>query len=219
MSTHPTILVTAFEPFGGASMNPSLLVAERLTLNDPVCGARVATAVLPVVAATVESVLRDAIDRTRPGAIVSLGECRGSPHVRIERVAVNLLDFAADNSGAACRDAPVVPGGPAAYRATVPDRPMRDAVAARGIPCELSMSAGTYLCNQVMYLSLHYAATSGNGLRAGFIHLPSLPQQRINGHVCCGGMDIERQVEAVRTALEVVAAAAGAAVAREASYG
>jgi pyroglutamyl-peptidase len=104
-------------------------------------------AVLPVVATTVGQVLADHVDRVRPDAIVGLGECRGADLIKVERVAVNLLDFAADNSGAACRDASIVPDGPMAYRSTLPDRAIRDALADRGIPCDLSMTAGTYLCN------------------------------------------------------------------------
>ena len=92
-----------------------------------------------------------------------------------ERVAINVDDARIpDNAGQQPVDAPIVPGGPAAYFATVPVKDMVRAIREAGVPSELSNSAGTYVCNHLLYCVLHHA---GPGVRAGFIHVPCIPEQ------------------------------------------
>jgi pyroglutamyl-peptidase len=183
-----TILVTGFEPFGNSDCNPSAEVVAalaagagggvRLDRARPDGGLRIATAVLPVDAARAPGLLLAALASVRPDAVVLLGEARSRARLGVERVAINLLDFAEpDNAGARRVDEPVVPGGPAAYFATLPVRALVAAIRAAGVPAELSLSAGSYLCNQTMYVLLHQLATTGSDCPAGFIHLPALPRQ------------------------------------------
>ncbi len=163
------ILVTGFEPFGGRNRNPSreaALALDGLTLG----GVRIAARVLPVDTRGAPRQLDAAIADLRPDAVVCLGEAARRTKISIERVAVNLLDFPIpDNTGQQPVDQEVVVGGPVAYFATLPVRRLRDALADE-TPVELSMSAGTYLCNQVMYHALHTQAKTG--VPAGFVHLP-----------------------------------------------
>ena len=170
-------LVTGFEPFGQSNINPSEQVVQRLAATQ-FEGFAVATAVLPVHRHYGPKALRTAVQQTNPDAIVCLGEAGGRQAISIERVAVNLLDYRiADNDGERVQDEPIEPDGPAAYFTTLPVRQLMQAVQAAGIPAELSLSAGTFLCNQVTYDLLHFLAQQQQNIPAGFVHLPFLPQQ------------------------------------------
>jgi pyroglutamyl-peptidase len=177
----PRILITGFEPFAGADDNPSARLVERLNAGSA-SAASLRAAVLPVSATRMPRVLAELLETFRPDVVLGLGEARGCPTVRVERVAVNLLDFrVADNDGLEPHNSPVVPGGPPAYFTTLPATELVSAIRAAAVPCETSLSAGSYLCNQMLYLALHWAAKSARRPRVGFLHLPSLPTQNSSG--------------------------------------
>lgn len=181
MSSAPAVLVTGFEPFGGSGVNPSAVAVEALAA-DPPGGVDLRTAVLPVVGGTAPGSARALVDalvaRFRPRSVLLLGEAHLRSAVAVERVAVNLRDYRiADNAGLVASDEPVVPGGPDACFATLPVRAMVDAVRCVGVDAELSLSAGTFLCNEVMYHTLLRAAREGRAFSAGFVHLPQLEEQ------------------------------------------
>jgi len=179
------ILLTGFEPFDGDAENPSQLVVERLA------GCVDATAILPVSAARTPVALRAAIERHRPDVVLSLGLASERAHVSLERVAINVVDCViADNDGVRLRDEPVLPGGPTAYFSTLPLRAILAAWEAEDVPGELSNSAGTFMCNQALYWSLHLAAEFGH--RAGFIHVPPASE---------AGLPLDAMERAVRIAL------------------
>lgn len=197
-------LVTGFEPFGQSSINPSEQVVQRLAalqFDDFV----VATAVLPVHRSRGPEVLRTAVLQTNPDAIVCLGEAGGRTAISIERVALNLLDYGiADNDGALVQDEPIEPDGPAAYFTTLPVRQLMRAVQAAGIPAELSLTAGAFLCNQVTYELLHFLAQQQLAVPAGFVHLPFLPQQAAALPRNYPSMALETMVTAVSTILHTL---------------
>lgn len=173
------ILITGFEPFGGSSLNPSQQVVQCLS-NRPLSEIELHTAILPVEHRRGPQQLLRALELYQPQAVICLGEAGGRATLSLERVAVNLVDDQiADNAGEQWLDQPVVPGGPAAYFVTLPVKKMLQAILAAGVPAELSLSAGAYLCNQVAYTLLDYLAIHGqsNSIPAGFIHLPKLPEQ------------------------------------------
>ncbi|MCB8943094.1 MAG: pyroglutamyl-peptidase I [Ardenticatenaceae bacterium] len=171
------LLLTGFEPFGGSSINPSAQIVAQLA-RVGVDGVALSTAVLPVDRHHGPAQLLQAVQTHRPDAVLCLGLAGHSPAIAIERVAVNLLDFRiADNSGHQFVDEPIVPDGPAAYFTTLPLRAMHKAALAAGVPTELSLSAGAYLCNQVTYELLHYLAIHELDIPAGFVHVPYLPEQ------------------------------------------
>ena len=177
------ILVTGFEPFGGSPVNPSAMAAESL-VHGRFPGAEVRALVLPVVGGTELGSARAALDHLidvhRPAACVSFGEAHVRGEVSVERVAVNLRDYRiADNSGAFAEDSPVVDGAPDARFATLPVRAIVDAVRAEGIPAGLSLAAGTYLCNAVMFHSLERAARGLAPTISGFVHVPQLEAQHV----------------------------------------
>lgn len=172
---NPIILLTGFEPFGSDDRNPSQELVRELDGAD-VADHHVVGAVLPVSANDVADALFDTIERTRPAFVLSLGQAGGRSGLSAERVGINVLDFdIPDNAGTRLTDQPIVPGGPDACFATIPNRRIVEAWASAGIPGHISNTAGAYICNQVLYLSLH--AAPRYGYRAGFIHLPCLPSQ------------------------------------------
>ncbi|MEO7741824.1 MAG: pyroglutamyl-peptidase I [Usitatibacter sp.] len=166
------VLVTGFEPFGGEKLNPSWEICRQLsqTLID---GMVVEACMVPCEFHRSIEVVAAAIGRHHPKLVICLGQAGGRSRLGVERVAINVDDArAADNGGAQPVDEPIVADGPPAYFASVPIKAMAVAMRAAGAPAEVSNSAGTYVCNHLMYGVLHYLAAGGNRTRAGFIHVP-----------------------------------------------
>ena len=169
-------LVTAFEPFGGESVNASLEAMRRLPTK--IGALEVVTTTLPTSYLRSLPVLEQAIAREKPQIVLCVGQAGERAALCVERVAVNVQDAEiADNDGARPVDQPVVAGGPAAYLATLPVRAAVAGLRAEELPAQLSMSAGTFVCNHVFYGLMHLAATGKQRFRAGFLHVPRLPQQ------------------------------------------
>jgi pyroglutamyl-peptidase len=174
------VLVTGFEPFGGAAYNPSGELARRLgELGHPDC--HLVGEVLPVSFSRAPGVLATAIDAHHPDIVVMLGLAENRHAITPERVAINLADARiADNDGDQPTDAALEPHGPSARFATLPVKQIASAIANAGIPAEVSLSAGSYVCNAVMYAALgmteQHAGAGGASLQVGFIHVPATPQ-------------------------------------------
>jgi pyroglutamyl-peptidase len=198
------ILLTGFEPFGGSTINPSEQAARALD-GQVICGAQVVTAILPVEWQTAPGALYRALDDHRPDAVLCLGEAAHRPVLTIERLGINLLDFRIpDNAGLAVTDQPVVPGGPVAYFVTLPVRAVLTAVQNAGVPADLSLTAGTYLCNAILYCLLHHLAGQGSRIPAGFIHLPMLPQQAAASTNNLPSMSLETILTGIKAAIDVI---------------
>ena len=165
------VLVTGFEPFGGEGVNASLEAVRRLPQK---AGAlEIATAVLPTSYARSLAALEAAIARAEPQIVLCIGQAGERAALCVERVAVNLQDAdIADNDGARPVDAPVIAGGPVAYLATLPARAAVDALRAQALPAQISMNAGSFVCNHVFYGLMHFAATGKHRFRGGFLHVP-----------------------------------------------
>jgi len=202
--TRRAVLVTGFEAFAGHPANPSLEVAKALD-GRVVGDAVVRAAILPVHHAEAASRVSRLIDETDPQAVVHLGLAAGRARIALERVAVNVMDFdTPDNAGHRARGEPCVPGGPAAYFATLPLAAVQAALLAEGIPAYVSNTAGTYLCNQTMYGTLHLLARRRHPARAGFVHLPLLPAMVAASGLEQPSMDAGLMVRAVEIVLGVV---------------
>lgn len=196
------ILLTGFEPFGQSSINPSDELVKALA-TQRFADFELVTAVLPVDRFRGPQELLVLVQQHSPDAVVCLGEASRRAAISIERVAVNLLDFGiADNTGHQAQDEPIVPDGPAAYFTTLPVRAMQQAVVAAGIPAELSLSAGAYLCNQVTYELLYFLAEQGQTIPAGFVHLPQLPEQVANQRPLRPSMALQTMITAVTILLQ-----------------
>lgn len=171
----PVVLVTGFEPFAGAPVNPSGELVRRLTeLGHPDC--RIVGEVLPVSFDRAAGLLAAAIDAHDPDIVIALGLAESRHAITPERVAINLADAPiADNDGDQPRDAEIEHGGPAARFTGLPVKAISHALDAAGIPSDISLTAGSYVCNHVFYQLMGLAAARP-GLRAGFIHVPATPQ-------------------------------------------
>ncbi len=199
-----TILLTGFEPFGGSQTNPSQLVA--LALDGKTIGrCQVKSAVLPVDRTGGPQALLEKMALYHPNAVMCLGEASRRAVVSVEKIAVNWMDYRIpDNQGEQLSDLPVDPEGPAAYFSTLPVREIYEQILAGGIPTEISMSAGAFLCNQVFYAGLHSLATRDLAVPMGFIHLPSLPEQASRALSPYASMSFETSLRAVEIALDVI---------------
>ena len=176
-SKESVALVTGFVPFGGGTLNPSEQVARRLD-GERFGTTRVVTRILPVEFEGLEARIEALVAELNPSLILSLGLAQGEPTVRLERVAVNLADYAIpDNAGAFLRDAPVAAEDRAALFATLPLRRIEQRLLESGIPATLSTTAGTFLCNATMYGFLRTLRTRASEAPCGFVHLPYLPEQ------------------------------------------
>jgi len=195
-------LVTGFEPFGGESVNASLEAVRRLPAR--IGALEVVAAELPTSYSRSLPVLEAAIARAKPDIVLCVGQAGGRAALCVERVAVNLQDAElADNDGAQPVDAPIVPGGPTAYLATLPVRAAVASLHAAELPAEISMSAGTFVCNHVFYGLMHLAATGKHRFRGGFLHVPCLPQQAREKNA--PSMPLDDIVRGVTTVLEAAA--------------
>jgi pyroglutamyl-peptidase len=169
-------LVTGFSPFGGDAINPSYEAVRRLPSR--IGNLQVVTAELPTSFARAPRRLRALIARAQPDLVLCVGLAADRDALCVERVAVNLCDARIpDNDGAqpACR--PVVRRAPATYFSTLPVENIAKALSRTGLRAEISMSAGTFVCNHVFYGLMHEAAKRQRGkiaLRAGFVHVPAL---------------------------------------------
>ncbi len=169
------ILLTGFEPFGGEPVNPSI---EAVKLAKAPEGVGLVKLEIPCLfEKCIEEVMK-AVRREKPDAVVCVGQAGGRAAVTPERVAINMMDARiADNGGYQPQDEPIRKDGPAAYFATLPVKAMVAAMNGAGVPAALSNTAGTFCCNDVMYGVLHGIAKEGLGIRAGFIHVPCIPEQ------------------------------------------
>ncbi|MEX3170926.1 pyroglutamyl-peptidase I [Serratia quinivorans] len=170
------VLITGFEPFGGERVNPSWEVVKQL--NDmELAGARIIARQLPCVFGAALEALNAAIDEVQPVMVLAIGQAGGRTDITIERVAINVDDARIpDNQGQQPIDEPIVESGPAAYFSTLPIKAMVDSMREAGIPASVSQTAGTYVCNHVMYGLLH-RLNSQQAIKGGFIHIPYLPEQ------------------------------------------
>lgn len=200
-----TILFTAFDPFGGENINPAL-ESVRI-LPDLLCGAEIVKLEVPTVfGKSIDTVIK-AIDKHQPDAVISIGQAGGRHAITIERIAINVDDATIeDNEGNIPVDTPVYPDGPTAYFSTLPIKVMIEAIRKEGLPAGVSNSAGTFVCNHLLYGVLHYIHTNELPARAGFIHVPYIPEQVALKSASLPSMSIEDIARALRAAIRAAIA-------------
>ncbi len=172
------LLLTAFTPFDGERINPALEAVKLV--KDKIGNLLIVKLEVPTVFGKSIDTVREAIERERPDFVLSIGQAGGRAEITPERVAINLDDARIpDNEGNQPIDEPVFPDGENAYFSTLPVKAMVEAIRREGLPSSLSNSAGTYVCNHLMYGVLYYLDKSP-GIKAGFIHVPYIPEQTKN---------------------------------------
>ena len=206
------LLITGFAPFNGQTVNPSELLLQHLTAP---AGTTLIKAVLPVEFQNAACRLQELLQQHQPDILLSVGQAGGRPEITVERVAINIDCVKSangskqlpDNAGDTPVDTPIVAGGPAAYFATLPLWKLVDAIQAKDIPAALSNTAGTYVCNHIMYTGLHQAATLCPQLKAGFIHVPFLPEQIADraDRDQLAAMPLEDMITALQAVLDTLA--------------
>ena len=170
------ILITGFEPFGGEALNPALEAVKRLP--DEIDGMALVKAEIPTVFNQSAEVLRSLLAEEEFNCVIAVGQAGGRSEICIERIGINIDDARIpDNAGRQPIDEAIRPGGAAAYFSNLPVKRMTAAVAEAGVPARLSNTAGTFVCNHVLYQLGFMAEEEFPGLKYGFIHVPFIPEQ------------------------------------------
>lgn len=196
------LLLTAFDPFGGESVNPAQeavkLVADQI---ENIC---IVKCFVPTVFGKSVETVAAAIASERPDAVLCIGQAGGRADLTPERVAINVDDASiADNEGNQPIDTPIFPDGENAYFATLPVKAMVASIREAGIPASLSNTAGTFVCNHLMYGVLYTLQKKYPGVRGGFMHVPFIPSQVKGGRniPSMSVNDIVRGIEAAICAI------------------
>ena len=192
------ILVTGFDPFGGEKINPAWEAVSRI--KDEIAGAEVIKLQVPTVFKKSIEKLEAGIEEHKPDAVICVGQAGGRFDVTPERVAINIDDARIkDNEGNQPIDLPVFEDGAPAYFTTLPVKAIVKEINEAGLPSTLSNTAGTFVCNHIMYGALYLADKKYPKMRAGFIHVPYIPQQVVDkkGTPSMALEDIVKSLEAV----------------------
>ena len=198
------LLLTAFDPFGGETMNPAL-EAVRL-VDDTVGDTEVLKLTVPTVFHKSISVVTDAIAAERPDAVLCIGQAGGRSELTPERVAINLDDaHIPDNEGARPIDRPIFPDGAPACFSTLPIKAMVRAIRGAGLPASVSNTAGTFVCNHLMYGVLYTLEKQYPGVRGGFMHVPFAPGQAACRDVPTPSMSIQDMAAGIEAAIRAIA--------------
>lgn len=191
------LLLTAFDPFGGDSINPALEAVKAV--KDHVGNTDVVKVEVPTVFGKSIEIVASAIEREKPDAVLCIGQAGGRYDLTPERVAINLDDARIpDNEGNQPIDQVIREDGEPAYFATLPIKAMAAAIREAGIPASVSNTAGTFVCNHLMYGVLYTLAKKYPGVRGGFMHVPFIPSQVVGraNTPCMSLADITRGIEA-----------------------
>jgi len=196
------ILVTGFDPFGGEPINPAIESVKRLP--DNIAGAEIIKLEIPTVRKKSLEKIEKAINEHNPDIILSIGQAGGRFDISIERVGINLDDFRIpDNEGNQIIDEPVFPDGENSYFVKLPVKAMVQNVQKNNIPASVSYTAGTFVCNHVLYGVLYLIEKKYKGKKSGFIHIPFLPQQVIDKRNM-PSMELNTIVKGLTAAIEAI---------------
>lgn len=196
------ILLTGFEPFNGRDLNPSQLILEKIQAPE---GITLIKELFPVEFQKTSLLIKELMQEHRPDIVLSLGQAGNRPEISVERVAINLdcvrsgngKKEIADNAGDKPVDKVIAEAGENAYFSTLPVWDMVEAMQDVGVMASVSYSAGTYVCNHVMYSFLHEAAIHYSDTKVGFIHVPFLPEQNPERGYIMELRDMVKSVQAV----------------------
>lgn len=173
------ILVTGFDPFAEDTINPAIEAVKRLP--DTIDDAKIIKLEIPTVFQKSAKVVREAILAEKPDYILNIGQAGGRTDLTPERIAINLDDARIeDNEGQQPIDLPIQNDGDAAYFSQLPIKAMVDSMKKEGLPASVSNSAGTFVCNHIMYQTLYLTAKEFPEIKAGFMHIPFMTEQVVN---------------------------------------
>lgn len=197
------ILVTGFDPFGGATINPAYEAVKLIP--DVVEGANIVKIEIPTVFGRDEAVVKAAIEEHRPDVVVCVGQAGGRSGITVEKVAINLMEARIpDNEGNQPIDTPIKEDGETAYFASVPVKSMVQYMNNARIPARVSYTAGTYVCNDIMYRLMYMIDKEYPGMRGGFVHVPYLPEQTVDLPDGTPSMSSETIAEGITLGLKAI---------------
>lgn len=197
------VLITGFDPFGGETVNPAYEAVKLLP--DTIAGAQIIKMEIPTVFARSGPAVEEGIQKHQPDVVINVGQAGGRSCVTIEKVAINLAEARIpDNDGDSPMDQPLQEDGDTAYFATIPVKAIVENVRSHGLPCHISYTAGTYVCNCVMYNVLYLTAKKYPNIRAGFIHVPYASEQVVNKPNGTPAMSLEAIAKSLEYAIEAV---------------
>lgn len=196
------ILVTGFDPFGEEKINPAFEVIKKL--NDNIHNIEVVKLEVPTAFnASIEKACNK-IQEINPDAVLCIGQAGGRYDVTVERVAINVNDARIpDNLKQQPIDTAIDENGEAAYFATIPIKAIVEGIRSEGVPASVSNTAGTYVCNHLMYGVLNYIYKNNLNIKAGFIHIPFLTEQVVN-KPNVPSMSLDTMVKAIEAAIKVI---------------
>ena len=172
------ILVTGFDPFGGEPTNPAIESVKRI--DDNIEGAEIIKLEIPTVFHKAADVVEEKIKEVKPDVVLSIGQAGGRYGIAVERVAINQDDARIeDNEGKQPIDVAIREDGAPAYFSTLPIKAMVEEIKKENLPASVSNTAGTFVCNHIMYQDLYLAEKYGD-IKAGFIHVPFLTEQVVD---------------------------------------
>ena len=196
------ILVTGFDPFGGEPINPAIESVKKLP--DNIAGAEIIKLEIPTVKKKSIEKIEKAIEEYNPDVILSIGQAGGRFDISIERIGINLDDFRIpDNEGNQIIDEPIFPDGENSYFVKLPVKAMVQNVQKNNIPASVSYTAGTFVCNHVLYGVLYLIEKKYKGKKSGFIHIPFLPQQVVDKRNM-PSMELNTIVKGLTAAIEAI---------------
>lgn len=198
------ILITGFEPFGGESVNPAYEAVKLLP--DMAGDIQIVKMEIPTVFGEAGKVVETGILQHQPDAVICVGQAGRRADIGVERVAINLVEASIpDNAGNQPMDVKVQEDGDTAYFATIPVKAMVKNIKDHGIPASISYTAGTYVCNSVMYDLLYLIDRKYPSIRGGFIHVPYATEQGVGKPVGTATMELSTISKALLYALEAAA--------------
>lgn len=170
-------LITGFEPFGGESINSSQETVNAV-VSDEFDDIEIVSGLLPVSFTRSGITICELIDESEPDVVIMLGQSGKSDSVKIERIAVNLMDAKKpDNDGYTPDEDCIVSDGSSAYFSSLPVKQLQRHLVENGIPADVSNSAGLYVCNTTYFAALHHIAITRKNIKAVFIHLPKVSDE------------------------------------------
>lgn len=197
------LLLTGFDPFGGQPINPALEAVKLVA--DKVGNVEVVKLEVPTVFYKSIDTVAAAIEKEKPDAVVCVGQAGGRYDITPERVAINVNDARIpDNEGQQPLDGPIFADGETAYFTTLPIKAMVAAIREAGIPASVSNTAGTYVCNHLMYGVLYTLTKKYPGVRGGFIHVPFIPSQTVNRPTPAPSMSVEVIAKGLEAAIKAI---------------
>lgn len=197
------ILITGFDPFGGESVNPAFEAVKLLP--DVIGGAQILKLEIPTVFTRSSDVVESAIRIHQPDVVLNVGQAGGRSHITVEKVAINLAEARIpDNDGEQPLGSKLREDGETAYFATIPVKGIVQHLKDNAIPASVSYTAGTYVCNSIMYHVLYLISTRYPGIRAGFIHVPFATAQAVDKPVGTPFMSVAEIARALELAVEAI---------------